>query len=246
MASIEPQKGLPKAKFRQPRYSHLPATISRGLIVAGSAGGKTTLVASMILDLYRGCFDEIHYWSQSADLDPAYSAIEKYARNELGQEGYILHNTWDEGYIAELMKRQQKVVSAARRSNDGKQYLPQSLWVVDDYADDPKVARGKTLTSLCTRGRHLHINCWILSQRNRMVGPSIRCNLSFIICFKLKNSLDLFSVLEEQSALVDEKTLRQLYDTATERPYGFLYIDLTASNLSETFYRNFEARLVVR
>ena len=198
----------------------------------------------MILDHYRNVFDAIHYWSQSADLDMGLKPIAKYAKDELGQED-CLHNNWDENEIDELMAKQRKVITAARDRDDG-EYLPQQLWVIDDFADSAAVARGKTLRTIFCRGRHMGIACWVLTQKTRLIQSSCRVNASFVIAFRIKSFQDLESILEENSALVNIKLLRQLYDYATSAPYSFLYINLAAKTLQDMFYRNFEAKLIPR
>ena len=244
MASVEPPKGIPKARYRQPTLEHLPSCPARGLVCGPSGGGKGVLVHQMIMQFYKGVFDQIHYFSASADLDPSLKPIEKYCKDELGQDE-CLHSEFDDDFIAEILSKQRKVITAARKRNDG-EYLPQLLIVVDDFADSHQVSKGRTLTSLFTRGRHLGTSTWVLSQKLRLIGSAIRVNQTFVICFRLRNFQDLQAVIEENSALVPQKTLRELYDLATEQPYQFLYIDLQAKTLQETFYRSFEARLVVR
>ena len=244
MASIEPPKGIAKARYRQPALGHLPSCPARGLICGPSGGGKGVLVHQMIMQLYRGVFDHIHYWSASADLDPSLQPITKMCKEELGQDE-CLHNEFDENEITEIINKQRKMITAARKRNDG-EYLPQLLIVIDDFGDQENVARGKLLTSLFVRGRHMGISTWVLTQKLRLIGSAIRVNQTFMICFRLRSFQDLAAVIEENSALVPQKTLRELYDAAVEQPYQFLYIDLQAKTLAETFYRSFEARLVVR
>ena len=88
------------------------------------------MVHQMIMQFYKGVFDQIHYFSASADLDPSLKPIEKYCREVLGQDE-CLHNEFDEELIAEILSKQRKVITAARRRNGG-DYLPQLLIVVDD------------------------------------------------------------------------------------------------------------------
>ena len=56
MATIEPPKGIPKARYRQPEMGHLPKCPARGLKCGPSGGGKGVLVHQMIMDVYRDVF----------------------------------------------------------------------------------------------------------------------------------------------------------------------------------------------
>ncbi|MFM7984179.1 MAG: hypothetical protein ACKPKO_33135 [Candidatus Fonsibacter sp.] len=42
--------------------------------------------------------------------------------------------------------------------------------------------------------------------------------------------------IDEISAVVDKKTLLELYNTATYEPYSFLYVKLTAKNKKMTCF----------
>ena len=47
------------------------------------------------------------------------------------------------------------------------------------------------------------------------------------------------------SAVLDKKTLLQLYNIATSEPHSFLYIKLTESNKNDMFYINLNKKLVI-
>ena len=49
--------------------------------------------------------------------------------------------------------------------------------------------------------------------------------------------------IEEVSAVLDKKTLLQLYNTATSEPHSFLYVKLTASNKNDMFYINLNKKI---
>ena len=50
--------------------------------------------------------------------------------------------------------------------------------------------------------------------------------------------------MDEFSAMVDKKTLVQMYDIATKDKYNFLYINLLANDVDNMFFWNFDKRLV--
>ena len=57
---------------------------------------------------------------------------------------------------------------------------------------------------------------------------------------------DLDTFIDEVSAVLDKKTLLELYNIATAEPYSFLYVKLTAKNRDEMFYHNFTKRFMIR
>ena len=63
--------------------------------------------------------------------------------------------------------------------------------------------------------------------------------------FRLRNSQDLNTFLEEISALVDKATLLEMYKLATREPYSFLYIKLTAKDLNDMFFIKFDKKLMI-
>ena len=61
---------------------------------------------------------------------------------------------------------------------------------------------------------------------------------------KLRNQADLEAIVEEVSAVYDRDTFKEIYKTATDEPYAFLYINLIAKDKRNTFDLNFESRLI--
>ena len=100
------------------------------------------------------------------------------------------------------------------------------------------------LNTLFVRGRHLCISTLVSSQKLRLVSSTIRVNLQFLCVWRLRNQQELESLLEEVSAVYDKKTLMQMYKLATEEPYSFWYVLLTAKRREEMFFLRFEKRSV--
>ena len=100
------------------------------------------------------------------------------------------------------------------------------------------------LNTLFVRGRHLCISTLVSSQKLRLVSSTIRVNLQFLCVWRLRNQHELESLLEEVSAVYDKKTLMQMYHLATDEPYSFWYILLTAKRREDMFFMRFEKRLI--
>jgi hypothetical protein len=120
------------------------------------------------------------------------------------------------------------------------------LIIIDDHADDPSFSRqSKLLHSLYTRGRHNMISTITSTQKFNAIHPIIRVNASDLYVYRLRNTKDLDTLIEEVSAVLDKKTLLQLYNLATSTPHSFLYIKLTESNKNDMFYINLNKKLVI-
>ena len=88
MAQVKPAKA-DHYEFAQSNYPQLPEIPFRAIVAAPSGAGKTVLLQSMVLDLYRtnggkSPFSRIYIWSPSVYVDPAWKPVEQFVREELG------------------------------------------------------------------------------------------------------------------------------------------------------------------
>ena len=84
--------------------------------------------------------------------------------------------------------------------------------IIDDFADDPAFSRhSKLLHSLFIRGRHSQTSSVVATQKNTAIRPMIRVNASELHVFRLRNYQDLQTFIDEVSALIDKKTLLEMY-----------------------------------
>jgi hypothetical protein len=61
----------------------------------------------------------------------------------------------------------------------------------------------------------------------------------------LRNYKELEALVEEPSALYPKKTLLEIYSAATDEPYSFWYILLTARKKTDMFFLRFDKKIVV-
>ena len=76
-------------------------------------------------------------------------------------------------------------------------------------------------------------------------NPIIRVNATELYVYRLRNTKDLETFVEEVSAVYDKKTLLALHNAATEEPFSFLYVQLCATNEEDMFYKRFDHKLLV-
>ena len=59
-----------------------------------------------------------------------------------------------------------------------------------------------------------------------------------------RNAKELASIIEELDAMVDRKTLMEMYRMATAEKHGFLYVNLL-NEKDQMFYKGFDQRFVL-
>ena len=84
--------------------------------------------------------------------------------------------------------------------------LHQILVIIDDFADDPSFTRSsKLLHALYVRGRHNMISTITSTQKFNAIHPIIRVNATELYVYRLRNTKDLDTFIEEVSAVLDNK-----------------------------------------
>ena len=247
------QHPTPQYLTEQPEHEHLPPIPLRGLLLGPSGSGKTLALVDMLIRIYKGCWARIYVFSPSVDVDSAWLPVKKYVEQGLGvdpKKEQCFYSEWDPGALKEIVDQQKKLIEYQKGQKDKK--LHGICIIVDDFADDPRImhaaggaaAGGSMLNTLFVRGRHLCISTLVSSQKLRLVSSTIRVNLQFLCVWRLRNQHELESLLEEVSAVYDKKTLMQMYHLATDEPYSFWYILLTAKRREDMFFMRFEKRLI--
>ena len=155
---------------------------------------------------------------------------------------------WDrwEPDTLEIIERHKKVNAHLKAKQHKKGYV--ILVLIDDFADQcDKVMHRSTniLTSLFVRGRHLGCACWLLTQQLRVVSLICRTNFCWMLIWRLQNSKELITTLEELDALADRKLLNEMYRIATSEKHSFWYINLL-NEQDQMFFKNFEHRFAIK
>ena len=235
----------------QPAHEILPTLPMRIALLGPSGSGKTQLIQSMIIDMYRtkggkSCFSRIYIISPSVHVDPAWIPVKEFCQQVLRQddkEEKYCFDTFDPGELDKIISTHKKVTSVGKDANMKR--LFNILIVLDDVADDPRVARNeRQIHELYFRGRHHKISILISTQRYRSIAPQIRTQCTALFVFRLRSQAELDAVLEEVSATYDKKTVAGFYREATEEPFSFLYIRLEAKKVEDMFWERFEYRLL--
>jgi hypothetical protein len=245
MAAIIRPHATASYSFRQSRYKNVPESPVRGIIVAPSGGGKSTLLVSVCVDLYRGVYNRIYVFSPNArqDVSQVWAPVEEYCRQTLRQEEPCLYEEFEEDVVRALIAKHQRITQMCRDAK--RKELFQALFIVDDFADDERVMRrSASLSLLFTKGRRYGCSVWMSIQKYRVLSTLIRVNASDLLIFKLRSAAELQAIAEENSSAYGHQTTEKLILKATEEPYSFLWLNLRASDPRDLFWLRFEARLV--
>jgi len=245
---IEPIK-LKEFDTKQSKYPMVPQIPFRSVILGPSGSGKTILLQNMILDIYKDCFSRIYIFSPSVDVDATWLPVKKYIESEMKvqhtEDEPIYFDHYDPEALYKIINTQQKVIEYQKKQNHKK--LFSVLIIVDDFADDPKFSRhSKILHALYTRGRHNSISTITATQKFSSIAPIIRVNATELYVYRLRNYNDLQTFIEEISALIDKKTLLDIYNLATSEPFSFLFVNLRAKKKNDIFHIRFDKRIEVQ
>ena len=222
---------------KQSKYDQVQKLPVRGILLGPSGSGKGVLLQNMILDIYRDCFERVYLFSASINVDHTWLPVKTYLDSKINlseDEPPLYYDTYDPESLQAIIDTQRKIVEHQKNKRSNK--LFSILIIVDDFADDPSFSRNsKLLHSLYVRGRHSMISTLVSTQKFAALSPLIRVNADSLYVFRLRNYQDLAMFLEEVSAIVDKKTLLQMYRKATDESFGFLFVKLNARDKKKMF-----------
>jgi hypothetical protein len=246
-------------ELKQPKSEVMSSTPLRGLLVNPSDGGKTTLMANMVLspDMYRGVWDRIFIASPTIHLDATWDPVKKYIYEELGhddeKEGPACMDTYDVPALKKIIAtqkaiRQHLMEKYAKPHWRGPKKMPQVLIILDDWADRPDVLQKRggedVLATLFVKGRHYFISTLCSVQKLKAVNSVVRTQATALFVGRLKNATELMDgIVREFSAIQSAATILAMYHRAVSyAPYSFFYIDLSKPS-GPKFFINFEVEL---
>ena len=239
---------IPEYKYKNSKYGMMPNLPARMLCVASSTGGKTVLIQNLILKIYRNSFERIYIFSPTVNVDDTWTPVKKYITDVMKvdtEKEQVYYEEYDPIALKKLIETQHKVIDFQKKNKQ--KDLFSILIVVDDFSDDPRFVRYSSLLhGLFTRGRHNAISVILSTQKYNVLAPIIRLNASALFIFRLKNMNEVNAFIDENSALVDKKTLYDMYQQAiNDAPYSFFYINTNAKDVNHMFYVRFEKRFEV-
>jgi hypothetical protein len=192
------------------------------VMIAPTKSGKSVCIVNLIKNamFYKGVFEEIYFISPTVNFDETLKSIAKdekiikiHEEEELEKIDHIL---------AEIVKTQRDTKEEERKH---------ILIVLDDMIDYFK--NSSKLNNLSAYNRHYKISCILTSQKYTALPNRLRCNATAYLIFHVHNKKDLDDINHEIGSNYPD--FLKYYQTATDQPYHFLYIDNRTMSLHKNF-----------
>ena len=106
---VKPQPGK-KYTTNQSSYPHAPKCPYRQLLYANTNSGKTTLIISQILDLYRDVFERIYVFSHSWETDSAWNPVKAYMESKEWNLKECGFSSYSDAALANIIKTQEGII----------------------------------------------------------------------------------------------------------------------------------------
>ena len=224
-----------KYTCKQSKYDWVPKLPCRQIAYGQTNSGKSTLVLNQLLTVYRDCFDQIIVISNSWDSDPSWDPLKQY----MEEKGWNLKECGTSEYSDEFLARQidlQTKIVRAQKAKGRTQNMASCCVVFDDVLDTRAAIRGKLIEQIYARQRHNFVSCITSVQSVKRLSNVVRQQSEHIFVWRLRSGGDLDSFLDENSAIVDMRTLEQVYWMAVSKPYGHLWLDKSKQDPDEMFH----------
>lgn len=214
-----------------------------------TCSGKSQAWLSLILRVYKGCWDRVYVFSPSIYVDDSYVELRKYL-DKMSPNEKLYYDDLDQNLLGRIIADQTAICEMCKKR---KIKCPEILVVIDDMADRSDVLNRRTgarnggshITSLSVRGRHSHISWCCSTQCLNLVCLPVRKNVRNLVIYRARSAREIESLVEELAAVYDKGTLLKLYETAVnDQPFSFLNVKLDAVDRSDMFWLRWEARLI--
>jgi hypothetical protein len=172
------------------------------------------------------------------DLEEYWEKMERYKKlNKQLNEGYMLNDIEDDDLLA-LYNPITNNFEKPKHKYNGK--IPMIAILFDDVVGSMLFTKGiRRLNKLTIYHRHIApftekggaIGCslYFLIQTYKAqaggISKCIRNNTTSLVLFKSKNENELKDIQQECSGEIDEETFYKMYEYATSKQFGFLFID---------------------
>ena len=169
----------------------------------------------------KSVFDRIYIFSPSVGssfddgIDETWTPVKRLVETQLVDRSNPMHMReqffFDEldaetmERLGEIIDMQFKMIELSRNKH-GPKNEPQIAICLDDVSDNPRFSKNPLLTKLYSRGRHANITTVCSVHRSRgILNPVVRSQVTGVLFFSQRNSLELSAFLEEYGGSLPNK-----------------------------------------
>mgnify|MGYP003644138241 CR=1 FL=1 len=207
-----------KVKSRPTHDDHtVPKHPFRAILSGASGSGKTNLLLHLLKSksLYGAFFDIIFIISPTAGkLDDSYEALKKTSKK------INIINDLNPDTIEKIMSTNKKIILEKQVHK-----APKILIVYDDVIADVKFMNTKSFLHSFVASRHYNASVIICTQKFNAVPRTCRIQANAVFYFKGGNAERLTLAEEFAPPGYSKKEMIEIIDTATDKPYSFLFIN---------------------
>ena len=223
-----------KFKHTQSKFDNVCKLPCRKLLLAQTNSGKTTLILNMCLEVYRDCFEKIVVFSSSWESDSTWDPLKQYFEEKEWNVDECGFSTYSDKVLSNIIEEQRAIIKYQKQK--GHKRLFGILVIFDDMLNTREAIRGKQIETLYTMGRHFCASVWCSTQAYRRISNVVRMNSDHEFIWRLRNGGDLRAWVEENSAIVGEEKLMQIYNSAVLKPFGYLWLKKVATDDNDLFH----------
>lgn len=201
-------------------------------IISGRKGsGKSTLLLSLLNSkkAWKRRFNAIFMVSPTAQGE------QKFAK--------LVEELSDDGRFYDMLNEQvmEEIFDKVRGFNDDfkeskKRKKPRFLLILDDCVLDISKKKDSVLNRMVIISRHLNLTVVVLTQKYNAVNTLLRANADTVCQFGSLNAREITCLQDDIN--VDKDVFNRLYIQATQKPNGFLWVNLIQN--PPVFYDRFD------
>lgn len=212
--------------------------LSFTMCITGPRGaGKSLLIRNLLLrkDMLKNVFKKPNY------IVIVCPSLSNGDYDEVKGANVYKYESYNQEIIDYLMEIQKNTIK-----EHGRHKTPEILIVLDDVLDSGALQWGSRVERIFSRGRHVNINCILVSQHLNRISKTMRINSDYFIAFQPHNYTELENAFEQFIPKKERKSfgdyLKQMW---ANNYYQFLYIDFKTKDATRRFREGFSKPIVL-
>jgi hypothetical protein len=200
--------------------------------------GKSLLIRNLITrnDLLKKTFKAPNYIiiiSPNIDVNGDFDDVE--GKNVFKYESY------EPELIKFLIQRQSEIIKTK-----GRKKAAEIIIILDDVLDSGALDYHSQIEKIFSRGRHVNINCILVSQHLNRISRTMRLNNDYFVMFSPNNETELDDFLEQYVSKTKRALMREyLKKMWAESIYNFILVDFKTKDPSRKFRKGFSEPIIL-